>query len=197
MSGWLTVTTRWARFSLVRCRRWRPGDAQKKQPRNALALDAQLAEAYSALGYVKHFNWNWTGSRAGLQTRDRAESELRQRSQLLRELFNVRVDVLMSRSRRRIARVSWIRFHCRSARREVSCSRTRVVTTRPSSNSAASLQWIRTITRHTGSWATRMLQISSLTKQSLRRRRRLTCLSELRARSESLGLAYGLAGSQS
>ena len=28
----------------------------------ALALDAQLAEAYNALGSVKHFNWNWAGA---------------------------------------------------------------------------------------------------------------------------------------
>lgn len=28
--------------------------------KNALALDAQLAEAYSALGSVKHFNWKWS-----------------------------------------------------------------------------------------------------------------------------------------
>jgi TolB-like protein/DNA-binding winged helix-turn-helix (wHTH) protein/Tfp pilus assembly protein PilF len=28
--------------------------------KNALALDAQLAEAYNALGSVKHFNWNWS-----------------------------------------------------------------------------------------------------------------------------------------
>jgi len=28
----------------------------------ALALDADLAEAYSVLGYVKHYNWNWTGA---------------------------------------------------------------------------------------------------------------------------------------
>ncbi|HEU5459170.1 MAG TPA: winged helix-turn-helix domain-containing protein [Pyrinomonadaceae bacterium] len=28
--------------------------------KSALALDAQLAEAYSALGSVKHFNWNWS-----------------------------------------------------------------------------------------------------------------------------------------
>jgi len=28
----------------------------------ALELDAGLAEAHSALGHVKHFNWNWTGA---------------------------------------------------------------------------------------------------------------------------------------
>ena len=28
----------------------------------ALALDPDLAEAYNALGYVKMFNWNWTGA---------------------------------------------------------------------------------------------------------------------------------------
>ena len=28
----------------------------------ALALDPQLAEAYNALGSVKHFNWDWTGA---------------------------------------------------------------------------------------------------------------------------------------
>ena len=27
---------------------------------NALALDSTLAEAHTALGYVKHYNWNWT-----------------------------------------------------------------------------------------------------------------------------------------
>ena len=29
---------------------------------NALELDAALAEAHSALGQVKHFNWNWTAA---------------------------------------------------------------------------------------------------------------------------------------
>ena len=28
----------------------------------ALQLDSQLGEAYSALGYVKHFNWDWTAA---------------------------------------------------------------------------------------------------------------------------------------
>jgi TolB-like protein/Flp pilus assembly protein TadD len=28
----------------------------------ALALDAELAEAYNVLGYVKHYNWDWTGA---------------------------------------------------------------------------------------------------------------------------------------
>ena len=99
----------------------------------------------------------------------------------------------MSRSRRRIAHVSWIRFHCRSVRKEVSYSRTRVVTTRQSRNSAASLKWIRIITRRTGYWATRTLQINSLMKLSQRRRRRLTCLRRTPGALGILGLAYGLA----
>jgi len=32
----------------------------------ALALDGTMAEAHSALGYVKHFNWNWTAAEEDL-----------------------------------------------------------------------------------------------------------------------------------
>lgn len=33
----------------------------------ALQLDSRLAEAYSALGYVKHFNWDWTAAENDLK----------------------------------------------------------------------------------------------------------------------------------
>ena len=38
--------------------RSRAEDAAK----NALKLDAQLAEAYGALGWVKHYDWDWSGA---------------------------------------------------------------------------------------------------------------------------------------
>ncbi len=40
-----------------------PQEARRLAQENAnkaLALDPSLAEAYTALGYVKHYNWNWT-----------------------------------------------------------------------------------------------------------------------------------------
>jgi TolB-like protein/DNA-binding winged helix-turn-helix (wHTH) protein/tetratricopeptide (TPR) repeat protein len=42
-----------------------PQDARRLAEENAtkaLALDPSLAEAYTALGYVKHYNWNWAGA---------------------------------------------------------------------------------------------------------------------------------------
>jgi TolB-like protein/DNA-binding winged helix-turn-helix (wHTH) protein/Tfp pilus assembly protein PilF len=43
----------------------RPLDARRNAEQaatKALQLDSGLAEAYSALGYVKHFNWDWTAA---------------------------------------------------------------------------------------------------------------------------------------
>jgi TolB-like protein/Tfp pilus assembly protein PilF len=40
-----------------------PGEARRlaeQTAAKALELDPNLAEAYTALGYVKHYNWNWT-----------------------------------------------------------------------------------------------------------------------------------------
>ena len=59
---WLTVTTRWARFRSARCRRREARRRAEEAATKALELDARLAEAYSALGYVKHFNWDWTAA---------------------------------------------------------------------------------------------------------------------------------------
>ena len=47
-----------------------PMEARKRAEEaatKALALDAELAEAYSVLGYVKHYNWNWTGAEHDLK----------------------------------------------------------------------------------------------------------------------------------
>jgi TolB-like protein/Tfp pilus assembly protein PilF len=44
-----------------------PSEARKLAEENAtraLALDPTLAEAHTALGYVKHYNWNWAGAEA-------------------------------------------------------------------------------------------------------------------------------------
>ncbi len=48
--GWLIVTTRWARFRLARCRRWRRRRRAEEAATKALELDRALAEAHSALG---------------------------------------------------------------------------------------------------------------------------------------------------
>ena len=42
-----------------------PTEARRRAEENAakaLALDPTLAEAHTALGYVKHYNWNWAGA---------------------------------------------------------------------------------------------------------------------------------------
>ena len=42
-----------------------PQEARRLAEENAtkaLSLDPSLAEAYTALGYVKHYNWNWAGA---------------------------------------------------------------------------------------------------------------------------------------
>lgn len=61
MSVSLIVTTRWAPCRWRRCRREARRQAEEAASK-ALDLDGQLGEAYSALGYVKHFNWDWTAA---------------------------------------------------------------------------------------------------------------------------------------